>query len=158
VPLIYDEQGKRRKPSELKELPFSSNETRDVSLATLNSSLFYWFLTAYSDCRNLNKREVNWMPLNFDKLGRATLAVLSSLANRLMEDFRHKSKLLEMSYEQLGKLNVQCIYPKRSKEIIDEIDGVLAKHYGFTDEELDFIINYDIKYRMGKDVTEESQE
>ena len=28
-------------------------------------------------------------------------------------------------------------------------NGVLAKHYGFTDEELDFIINYDIKYRMG---------
>jgi len=24
-----------------------------------------------------------------------------------------------------------------------------AKHYGFTDEELDFIVNYDIKYRMG---------
>jgi len=28
---------------------------------------------------------------------------------------------------------------------------VLAAHYGFTDEELDFIINYDIKYRMGRD-------
>ena len=25
------------------------------------------------------------------------------------------------------------------------------KHYGFTDEELDFIINYDVKYRMGQD-------
>ncbi len=23
-----------------------------------------------------------------------------------------------------------------------------VKHYGFTEEELDFIINYDIKYRM----------
>jgi hypothetical protein len=32
---------------------------------------------------------------------------------------------------------------------MDEIDKVLAQHYGFTDEELDFIINYDIKYRMG---------
>ena len=40
-----------------------------------------------------------------------------------------------------------------------EIDRVLAAHYGFTDEELDFIpsirlragINYDIKYRMGRD-------
>jgi len=32
---------------------------------------------------------------------------------------------------------------------MDEIDRVLAKHYGFTDEELDFILNYDIKYRMG---------
>ena len=32
-------------------------------------------------------------------------------------------------------------------------DGALfhANHYGFTDEELDFIINYDIKYRMGQE-------
>ena len=28
---------------------------------------------------------------------------------------------------------------------------ILAKHYGFTDEELDFIINYDINYRMGQE-------
>jgi hypothetical protein len=27
----------------------------------------------------------------------------------------------------------------------------LAEHYGFTDDELDLIINYDIKYRMGRD-------
>jgi len=26
---------------------------------------------------------------------------------------------------------------------------VLSKHYGFTDEELDFILNYDIQYRLG---------
>lgn len=32
---------------------------------------------------------------------------------------------------------------------------VLAKHYGFTDGELDFIIHYDIKYRMGRDGGEE---
>ena len=30
-----------------------------------------------------------------------------------------------------------------------EFARVLTKHYGFTDEELDFIIDYDIKYRMG---------
>jgi hypothetical protein len=28
---------------------------------------------------------------------------------------------------------------------------VLARHYGFTAEELDFILNYDIKYRLGRD-------
>ena len=38
------------------------------------------------------------------------------------------------------------------KPIIDKIDKVLAKHYGFTEEELDFIINYDIKYRMGDEL------
>ena len=41
--------------------------------------------------------------------------------------------------------------PSASEPIIDEIDRVLAAHYGSTDEELDFIINYDIKYRMGRD-------
>ena len=40
---------------------------------------------------------------------------------------------------------------KFSKLVIDEIDRALAQHYGFTDEELDFIINYDIKYRMGRE-------
>jgi hypothetical protein len=45
-------------------------------------------------------------------------------------------------------------FPKKSKPIIDEIDKVLAKHYGFTEEELDFIINYDIKYRMGDELSD----
>ena len=44
-------------------------------------------------------------------------------------------------------------YVSQSKPILDEIDRVLAQHYGFTDEELDFIINYDIKYRMGQDAS-----
>jgi hypothetical protein len=52
---------------------------------------------------------------------------------------------------QHDTLTVQCIYPKSSKPILDEIDRVLAAHYGFTDKELDFIINYDIKYRMGRE-------
>ena len=38
-----------------------------------------------------------------------------------------------------------------SKPIIDRIDATLARHYGFTDEEVDFIVNYDIKYRLGAD-------
>jgi len=49
----------------------------------------------------------------------------------------------------------QEFYPKESKPIIDEIDCVLARHYGFTAEELDFIINYDIKYRLGAQSGEE---
>ena len=38
-----------------------------------------------------------------------------------------------------------------AKPFFDEIDRILAQHYGFSDEELDFILNYDIKYRMGQD-------
>ena len=44
-----------------------------------------------------------------------------------------------------------------SKPILDEIDRVLANQYGFTEEELDFIINYDIKYRLGRDTESEEE-
>ena len=40
---------------------------------------------------------------------------------------------------------------------MDEIDGVLACHYGFTSEELDFILNYDIKYRLGADADDDEE-
>jgi len=40
---------------------------------------------------------------------------------------------------------------------VDTQGRVLAKHYGFTDEELDFIINYDMKYRMGQNSGKEAE-
>ena len=40
------------------------------------------------------------------------------------------------------------IYPLKFQPIFDKIDKVLAKHYGFIEEELDFIINYDIEYTI----------
>ena len=40
--------------------------------------------------------------------------------------------------------------PSKSEPILDGIDRALVKQDGFTAEELDFILNYDIKYRMGQ--------
>ena len=62
---------------------------------------------------------------------------------------------MERNYSKKGRefvMKKQYFYINKSKPIIDEIDTVLAQHYGFTEEELDFIINYDIKYRMGKEL------
>jgi len=55
-------------------------------------------------------------------------------------------------------MNQSFAYQKKlSKPIVDKIDKLLAKHYGFTEEELDFIINYDIKYRMGDELGEKGE-
>jgi hypothetical protein len=54
-------------------------------------------------------------------------------------------------------LNSNNFFLKKSKPIIDEIDTLLAQHYGFTNEELDFIINYDIKYCMGKELDNDEE-
>jgi len=124
---------------------------RDCYLALLNTSLFYWFLTIISDCRNLNKREIYAIRFDVECATRDTRTELSALASKLIKDYERNSRMLEVNYEGLGRMTIQCIYPKLSKPIIDQIDRALAEHYGFTDEELDFIVNYDIKYRMGRD-------
>ena len=54
-----------------------------------------------------------------------------------------------------GSVIQKQYYVRKSKSIIDVIDKLLAKHYSFTEEKLDFIINYDIKYRMGDELNEE---
>ena len=66
-----------------------------------------------------------------------------------MKDLKGNTVRRNIPYKATGIVSYDEFYPRKSKSIIDEIDQVLAKHYGFTDEELDFIINYDIKYRMG---------
>ncbi len=76
---------------------------------------------------------------------------LQKLSEKLSSDFDKNSRYLTNNYGKYGTMTIQSFQPRLSKPIIDEIDRVLAKHYGFTDEELDFIINYDIKYRMGRD-------
>jgi hypothetical protein len=43
-------------------------------------------------------------------------------------------------------------------DFFKEIDRALVRHYGLSDEELDFIINYDVKYRMGVSAGEEGEE
>jgi len=148
-PSVLDGGGKLREPSEFKELKFKSQEMASSALCCLNSSLFYWFVTVFSDCRHLNKREVDAFPILLGGLAsNKSGQVIMNLSARLMADLQKNSQTRRMTFQH-DTLTVQCIIPKHSKPILDEIDRVLAEHYGFTPEELDFIINYDIKYRMG---------
>ena len=75
---------------------------------------------------------------------------LSYLSSVLEEDMGSKTKRRVYHYKTTGRVEYDEFYMKLSKDIIDEIDRELARHYGFTAEELDFILNYDIKYRLGR--------
>ena len=158
MPHIMDEAHGQREPSELKKLTFEGETERDVFLAILNSNLFYWLLTIYSDCRNLNRREIDLVRFDLERAEKKNIERLCDLSQRLMRDIEKNSKIMKMNYQGLGDLRIQCTYPGYSKAIINEIDRALAKHYGFTDEELDLIINYDIKYRMSRGNQQEARQ
>ena len=150
-PLVLDGSGKRRPPSEFKTLSFGSTEAASSALCALNSSLFYWFVTVFSDCRHLNKREVEAFPLNLERIAFGGLGrQLVRLSSELMDDFKLHSVERKMRFAH-DTLTVQCIFPRHSKVITDNIDAVLAEYYQLTKDELDFVTNYDVKYRLGAD-------
>ncbi|MBK9746633.1 MAG: Eco57I restriction-modification methylase domain-containing protein [Chloroflexi bacterium] len=155
VPKITDTKGGEIPPSELKEIYLPSDDLRYIAIAVLNSGLFFWFMTAHSDVRNLNKREIEEFPCSIDRISPDVARQLIELGHAVTADFQDNSRVLSNNYGKYGVLNIQSFQPRLSKPIIDEIDRVLARHYGFTEAELDFIIHYDIKYRMGRDAESE---
>ena len=98
-----------------------------------------------------SKHEIASFPFGLSQMSERVRTQLEVLATRLMSDMQRNSGRKSAQYKATGRTTYQEFYPSRSKPIIDEIDRVLAEHYGFTDDELDFIINYDIKYRMGRE-------
>jgi len=54
------------------------------------------------------------------------------------------------SYWRKSGLLIESVDSGETKCVIDEIDDVLAEGYRFSKESLDYITNYDIKYRMGQ--------
>lgn len=150
IPLILDAQGNARAPSELKTLRFASPDWARVAFVALNSNLFYWLITTGSDCRNLNMREILGLPLDLVQIHPRLQADLYQLAQELERDLYKHARMRPLSVQGGGSLTIQCIYPACSKQLIDEVDRVLAKHYGFSAEELDFLLHYDDKYRRGR--------
>ena len=156
VPEVRDGKGKLRAPSEFKELCFASRDHSAAVFCCFNSSLFRWFIDVVTDGSHINRREINNFPVDPKEL-LSICPDIVTIANKLSTSLKSNSQHRTMRYKH-DTLTVQCIIPKYSKPIIDDIDSILAKYYGLTDEELDFIINYDIKYRLGRDAGEETGE
>ena len=129
----------------ISELRMPSIELARLYCALLNSNLFYFFWKSFTDARHVYPSDIAMFPVDLDDVSRL-VGKLSPLVDDLMDELKHNSERTVY-----GNAEVDQFWVSPCKPVIDAIDCVLAEHYGFTDEELDFIINYDIKYRMGSD-------
>jgi hypothetical protein len=147
---------KDRSTDHLRDLYFADADQAKRTGAILNSSLFYFWFTVQGNCRNIAGPDIESFPVG--DLASPKLKGLIETFAELMADLRRHSKRRVYVYEAAGKVEYDEFYPDRSKPIIDEIDKLLARHYAFTEEELDFVLNYHIKYRLGRDAEEEDAE
>lgn len=152
VPYFCSDRDGEGITTQLKSVSFDNAKQVKVGSCILNSSLFFiWWITN-SDCYHLNKPEIVNFKYQYNK---GIEKEICSVADRLAIDMKKKCIRRVYNYKTTGRVEYDEFYMKLSKPIIDEIDKLLASHYGFTEEELDFIINYDIKYRMGDELKEE---
>lgn len=146
-PVVYV-NGVKTFSSKEESLDFKTDSLLYVSIALLWSDVYWWWYQINSDVRNNNPSDLKSLPVNESIYNDKKIVKLSK---SLMEDLKANCIWDEREYR--GNVSkFQKFFPKHSKSIIDEIDTALVEHYSFTAEELDFIINYDIKYRMGKEL------
>lgn len=157
VPYFWNEVDGQKKSEDYKPYCLTNNNYNLSALASLNSNLFFWWWYLLFEGYHCGKHEIFAFPIGIDKMKKMINFELELLSKRLMIDLEKNKNRKECCYAKTGKVHYDEFFPRLSKPIIDEIDCILAKHYGFTDEELDFIINYDIKYRMGRDAGGEEE-
>ena len=157
---VFKEDGKNKITGEMKPMYFDNENQKCTIISLLSSSLYFLYYTTWSSCQVINSRDFN-IQLDYNGINEKTIKSFNKLAKDLEEDYQNNSSIIKRNYSSKGRefvMEKQYFYLKKSKDIIDQIDTVLAQHYGFTEEELDFIINYDIKYRMGKELNNGGEE
>jgi hypothetical protein len=146
----FESETESRSIHHLRSLFPATREAAGFVGSVLNSSLFFYWFIVFGNCRNLTEEDVRSFPCGTPSP--KVLARTGSLLKRLMDDYKSKADIT-VRYN----CKYQTFYPSRSKAVLDQIDDALANYFGFTPEELDFIINYDIKYRMGQDGGEDDE-
>jgi hypothetical protein len=126
-----------------KQCVFQPEYERDVFVALFNSSLFWWYYSVTFDTFNLKDYMLFAFRFTYPD-DRMLVDALRTQCKRLMADFCTNAKHLKRA-----GTGSYTLYARKSKHILDDIDALLAHHYGLSNDELDFIIQYDVKYRMG---------
>ena len=138
------------KGSSSRETRFALSDREHVAsaIAVLSSDVYWWWYTVTSNLRHLNPSDWKYFPVPKTAMDDSKVRRLGA---EYIADLQANSIMLVRNQQRTGRTETQSFKVQQSKRIIDQIDKALAQHYGFTNEELDFIINYDIKYRMGRD-------
>ena len=139
-PFFHSQRDNRRTSSKLKTL-YQKDKIGGLQAILCSTSFFVWWLS-HSDCYDLNRPEIGLFPM-------CSSDELEEFSQELEIDMQNHAVERIYNYKTTGEVRYDEFYMKKSKHIIDRIDIFLAEYYKFTPEELDFIMNYDIKYRIG---------
>ena len=122
---------------------FANSKIADAVGCILSSNLSFWFYQIFSD--NLNWKTYEIENFTIPQLSTKDIEYLDGLYSRYLSDIEAKANIRTTSGESTYNVDSFKEYKiVRSKAIIDEIDDYICPLYGLTQEETDFIKNYEL--------------
>ena len=119
-----------------KENSFNVENSKLVA-ALMSSTLFYWFRNSYSNNRDNYVSEFERFPIpNFSK----------EIINKLEKLGKEYETDIEKNHDYSNGVKTYKI--RKSKHIIDKIDRLICPLYGLSEEEMEFIIGYELEFRV----------
>ena len=126
---------------------FSNSKIADAVGCILSSNLSFWFYQIFSD--NLNWKTYEIENFTIPQLSTENIVYLDELYSRYLTDIEAKANIRMTSGESTYNVDSFKEYKiVRSKDIIDKIDDYICPLYGLTQEEMDFIKNYELEFRL----------
>ena len=126
---------------------FANSKIADAVGCILSSNLSFWFYQIFSD--NLNWKTYEIENFTIPQLSTKDIEYLDGLYSRYLSDIESKANMRTTSGESTYNVDSFKEYKiVRSKAIIDEIDDYICPLYGLTQEETDFIKNYELEFRL----------
>lgn len=128
-----------------KEKPIYINQSIDsnVIAAILSSNLYFWLSQAYSNNLDLNTYEVLMCPI--PNMSEEVKDKLINIYDEYQSDLEKNAQVKKANYNNISEFKE---YRARlSKNIIDKIDRTLQESYGFTNEECDYLVNFELNFR-----------
>ena len=126
---------------------FATQEIADAVGCILSSNLSFWFYQIFSD--NLNWKTYEIENFTIPQLSTENIEYLDKLYSRYLSDIEAKANIRTTSGESTYNVDSFKEYKiVRTKTIIDEIDDYICPLYGLTEEETDFIKNYELEFRL----------
>ena len=126
---------------------FSDSNLANSVGCILSSNLSFWFYQIYSD--NLNWKSYEIENFSIPQLSTTQMNDLCGIYKRYLNDIEDNANIRETTGESSYNVDSFKEYKiVRSKTIIDEIDDYIGPLYGLTPEEIDFIKNYELEFRM----------
>jgi hypothetical protein len=101
-----------------------------------------------SNCRHLTERELAAFPLPPSLTETPAIGEFTELCERYEQRLRETRVRKTTKNARSGRTVQDEFRVATAKPILDAIDAALAPHYELTKRELEFVIQYDLSYRL----------